>query len=617
MRHARNAAYQLMNSMENRETGENELGDLSPDGIASATEDSADAQSDASLTEETGETNEPASAETAGDSTDGAVEDSADTKRDTPLEEETAETSEPASAETASDGTDGAVEDSADTKPDAPLQEETGETSEPASAETGSDTPDKAGEDKADTEPDTALEEETSDTNEPAATQEVTDSAEQAAEDKAETKPDTPPEEDEAGAINEPASTREVADSTEKAGENRAETEPDTPLEEETDDVNEPVSAEKVTDSTDSADEDSADTKPDTPLQEETGETSEPASAEKVSDRADSADEDSADIEPNTPLQEETGDKSEPASADKISDSTDKAVEDKNDADNPSEAPVRDKEEQTNSNSEGIDLQRARDMVPPEEYSSYKNIYDMLDNRDKMPVSPDYKEFLADKFRNMDVDTKRSYNECADRLRCKDADYVKLDKEGRPHNAPHYSPNEGGEGGFKFNQKYDLDNPLGNGYDYYHESAHMVDHLGGQEGSEGRLSKGLSDTVKEDLRNTIEQIKQEKHCDDTEAMNELALELGSSPDTSHKVADVFGGAGLNEVPGFYGEEFKGLYGHSNKYWREDPDRVGSEAFAGIVADRACGNKQAIDCARKYMPRTTAVIEDIISARGRL
>jgi hypothetical protein len=423
-------------------------------------------------------------------------------------------------------------------------------------------------------------------------------SAGSAAEDKTDAGSDAPLEEETSDTAD-PASAAEGAEGTEKTDEDSADRAPGAALEEETSDTGEPASTEDGVEATEKTDKGSNDRAPDAPLEDESGDTGKPASTQDAANSIEKEAEGSDDMGSDAALEEKTSEATEPASAETATESRESVDEDRTEAHDAPEAAGRDSEEKPDTDSEGSDVKRARDMVSPEEYRQYPKTYDMLDERRQMPISPKFKKLVTGKFADMDVDTKGWYDGGADRFKCGSSQYHGSD-------GPHFNPDTGE---FVFNEEVDKENPRGSGYTYFHEMAHNRDCIGDPEEERARR---LSGRVREDLRSEIEQIKQEKHCDDLEAMEELGTQLGSSPDTSHTVADVFRGAGLSQVPGFNGEyEFTPeLYHHSNTYWQE-PAHLGQEALAGIAADRALHNDEALACARRYMPRTTKAAERII------
>ena len=245
-----------------------------------------------------------------------------------------------------------------------------------------------------------------------------------------------------------------------------------------------------------------------------------------------------------------------------------------------------------------------KEMIESQEYQQYKDIYKKLDTLD---VSQEYKDVLVEKFVNMDATLKYEYNRYADKLVCLDTSYTEVDEKGVPQDAAYFSA---AEGGFKFDQEADMNNPLGAGNTFFHESGHMLDWLKGQENGSYNASdySFMTDAIHEDYYDALDKIQLEKNCDFETAQKLLSDELMSEPIASNCVSDVFGGVSYNKV--------SGAWGHDTQYWRErSRDAIGKEAFAELIADRACGNIASMDFAKKYLPRTLKAYERALKNGG--
>lgn len=217
---------------------------------------------------------------------------------------------------------------------------------------------------------------------------------------------------------------------------------------------------------------------------------------------------------------------------------------------------------------------------------------------DRLNISPEYRECITERFEKMDPDLRSVYNRFADRLVCLDADYP---------NTAHFSR---GERGFRVDQSYDKEHPLGAGCDFFHESAHMLDWLiGGENGVEQITSlRKMTEAVRADLDDALGNIMHTKDCSRKEAMKLLSEELESNEDLSNCVSDVFGGLTKNKVTG--------VWGHSAEYWAaRDAGAVGMEAFAEITQQRVC-YPEAYAYTQKLMPRTCGLYQSIISNAAR-
>ena len=245
-----------------------------------------------------------------------------------------------------------------------------------------------------------------------------------------------------------------------------------------------------------------------------------------------------------------------------------------------------------------------KEMIESQEYQHYKDIYRKIDTLD---VSQEYKDVLVERFVNMDATLKSEYNRYADKLVCLDTSYTEVDEKGVPQDAAYFSA---AEGGFKFDQEADMNNPLGAGNTFFHESGHMLDWLKGQENGSYNASdySFMTDAIHEDYYDALDKIQLEKSCDFETAQKLLSDELMSEPIASNCVSDVFGGVSYNKV--------SGAWGHDTQYWRErSRDAVGKEAFAELTADRACGNIASMDFAKKYLPRTLKAYERALKNGG--
>jgi hypothetical protein len=287
-----------------------------------------------------------------------------------------------------------------------------------------------------------------------------------------------------------------------------------------------------------------------------------------------------------------------------------RALEEKTtDAKRLQDTPLSEQDEQINDSSEpseGInkvadvplkdriyETKPAVEMVTPEEYSQYKDIYDSLD---KLDVSQDYKNVLVEKFKAMDTDLKGVYNKHADQLKCNDSNFQGTAK---------FDPDENG---FKFDHSADLNNPLGQGNKFFHESGHMIDRLGGQKDTGVQLSDDLNNSINQDYNDAISKVCGEFDCDSETAKIFLSGKLSANPNASNVVSDAFGGLSQNEV--------HGKWGHDTNYWNErGPDAVWKETFAGITANRACGNKESIEFTNTYMPKTMLSYNTAIKKGG--
>ena len=236
----------------------------------------------------------------------------------------------------------------------------------------------------------------------------------------------------------------------------------------------------------------------------------------------------------------------------------------------------------------------ARDMVSPEEFERFKEIYNMLD---RMDFSTEYKELLAFRFSEMDVELKDMYNQYADQLVCLDANCK---------GGTYYSPTAGG---FCIDQDADLRSMLGPGSQFFHESGHMIDHLKGKDFGFPTVSarNDMTTAIHKDYEAALAKIQDEYECDSEKAKGILSAELLLHPFASACVSDAFGGITENQVCG--------VCGHSAEYWKNSPrETPGMEAFASITEIIGSQNAKAYEFTKKYLPNTLTEYNAIV---GRL
>lgn len=238
------------------------------------------------------------------------------------------------------------------------------------------------------------------------------------------------------------------------------------------------------------------------------------------------------------------------------------------------------------------------ETVEKREFKHYKHFYTYVDTLD---ISPYYKDILIERYTNMDSDLKQVFNKYAKKMKCLDVNC--LDEEGRPH--AFFSPKDGG---IRFHQTYDSDNPLGPGNTFFHESGHALDKLlGAENGSSETASykNYMTEAAHEDYYDAIDKIMREEKCDEAKAQELLTTELKNNPITSNVVSDIFGGISYNKVHGRWTHD-------TEKYWKIVPrDVIGREAFAEITAEIACKNEETLKFTQKYLPRTMQRYREIL------
>lgn len=238
------------------------------------------------------------------------------------------------------------------------------------------------------------------------------------------------------------------------------------------------------------------------------------------------------------------------------------------------------------------------EMVEKREFKQHKQFYTYIDTLD---ISPYYKDILIERYTNMDSDLKQLFNKYAKKMKCLDVNCV--DGEGRPH--AFFSPEDGG---VRFHQTYDSDNPLGPGNTFFHESGHALDKLiGAEDGSSETASyrNYMTEAAHEDYYAAIDKIMREEKCDKAKAQKLLTEELKNNPIISNVVSDIFGGITYNKVHGRWTHD-------AEKYWmKRSRDAIGKEAFAEITAEIACKNEETLKFTQKYLSRTMRRYREIL------
>ena len=229
-----------------------------------------------------------------------------------------------------------------------------------------------------------------------------------------------------------------------------------------------------------------------------------------------------------------------------------------------------------------------KDVVGEDEYKNYQDIYDTVSNLD---VSDTYKDTLVEKLKNMNPELKGLYNDYANDLKCLDTNYPGIANFDRT------------KGGFVFSETKDVNKGLGAGNTFFHESAHMMDYLTGENGNDLSVTNDLTSAIQEDYNDALSNIMNTHNCSLEDAQSKLSDELWAHPVESNCVSDVFGGLSENKV--------SGPWGHTTDYWAKRPrSAVGSEAFAEITADSA-SNPQSLAFTKKYMPKTYSAYQSMI------
>ena len=229
-----------------------------------------------------------------------------------------------------------------------------------------------------------------------------------------------------------------------------------------------------------------------------------------------------------------------------------------------------------------------KDVIGEDEYKNYQDIYDTVSNLD---VSDAYKDTLVEQLKNMNPELKGLYNDYANDLKCLDTNYLGIANFDRT------------KGGFVFSETKDVNKGLGAGNTFFHESAHMMDYLTGENGKDLSVANDLTSAIQEDYNDALSNIMKTYNCSLEDAQSKLSDELWAHPVESNCVSDVFGGLSENKV--------SGPWGHRTDYWAKRPrSTVGSEAFAEITADSA-SNPQSLAFTKKYMPKTCSAYQSMI------
>jgi hypothetical protein len=236
----------------------------------------------------------------------------------------------------------------------------------------------------------------------------------------------------------------------------------------------------------------------------------------------------------------------------------------------------------------------SKDFVSADEYKDYQSMYDHFDTID---IPQTYKEGLINSYENMDGNLKRTYNEFAAKLNIADSEYDGIARF------------DSISGDIKLDWKQDIDNPLGFGNTYFHETGHAIDYYKGLSPKGVGLSAqaGFTALAQQDFNGSIARVTRQYAFTNVEAQSIISADLMRNPNASNCVSDVFGGLTGNKV--------RGVWGHNNKYWSDRGGAaspiIGQEAFAEINADVCVNNADSLSYINKYLPKTKAMYDKIM------
>lgn len=154
----------------------------------------------------------------------------------------------------------------------------------------------------------------------------------------------------------------------------------------------------------------------------------------------------------------------------------------------------------------------------------------------------------------------------------------------------HYDP---GKQCIRFNLEADLNSPCGALSTYFHEVGHMIDF---QTRSGGAISDdaAFGDALKADCRNYIAAVRQRDNCSKATACLHIRREL-MQRDKINLYADA------SDIMGaLTGGVCQGVWGHSQSYWRRDPNNFRQEAFASFFS-ASMGTEGRAEAVQHFFP----------------
>lgn len=202
-----------------------------------------------------------------------------------------------------------------------------------------------------------------------------------------------------------------------------------------------------------------------------------------------------------------------------------------------------------------------------------------------------YPDVLSRRHENAAEDVRRVFDRFADRLLIRDNTLA----HGQ---TAHYSPGgPGGRQGVYYNAADDLQNPRGAGTTYFHELAHMIDHMAG----EGRGNLSATPEFAAALRadgQAMLALYQSLRPEDRAAFRRRI-----SQGYTHSVSDL--------LDATTGGQLRGSYGHTPQYWQR-PGNLQAEAFAHFF-EASMGNVEKRDLLANFFPTAFGIFSTMMES----
>lgn len=179
---------------------------------------------------------------------------------------------------------------------------------------------------------------------------------------------------------------------------------------------------------------------------------------------------------------------------------------------------------------------------------------------------------------NTNLDVKALYSEYQSCIRIADYDYI---------NTPNYNHITGS---IFLNAMADMHNPTGNFSTYFHEVGHLMDHNARNGHTWLSSDEIFKESLQRDVESYIQHVIINCNCERDEAYEIISEEISGNQLSS--VSDIFGSLTSCRC--------QGTWGHSVKYWADDPTRIEKEAFANMF-EASVGSEHKTKLMYKYFP----------------
>lgn len=234
-----------------------------------------------------------------------------------------------------------------------------------------------------------------------------------------------------------------------------------------------------------------------------------------------------------------------------------------------------------------------------------KSDQQFADILDKTPqATAEYKTVLADRFAGGSDIAKRIF-----------VKYVKNNVvKSTNTKAAHYNP---ADQVINMDFDDDLNNPRGAGATYFHEHGHFVDNMAAIDKLGKQTYDGISHiaigsigardfykAILSDVQKYLEQYVKDKNVSWAQAQKEIKQRFSQTDSALYSaISDIYGGA--------TGNQLRGDYGHSSKYWKQLPNALEKEAFAHMFEASFDSTGKRLDLIKEYLPSAYEVFRKIL------